>query len=162
MKQSTLIIFPLLILALSFGSLACTGPNKTTKSDAVSKNMKELEEEPAQPAPKNLYLMLRLAKNDSTGVIDVLTVENQVYEKQGNPLPISGDIAGENLFTCEIRQENGEVIRKSEQKIKFTLGDKGNEAILKFILPFPEEAHYVEVNHLNDQGVWQKLFSEKL
>ena len=162
MIKSTPNTFFILILALSLGAWGCSNANKATKTDTASKKVNELQEETVQQPAKNLYLMLRLERNDSTGVIDILTIEKQVYEKQGNPLPLNGDIVGKQLFTCEIRKLDGEVIRKAEEKINFTIGDLGNEAILKFILPIPEEAHYVEVNHLNAQGVWEKLYSEKL
>ena len=162
MKRSTLRILSLFILTLSLGSLGCTNANKATKTDTASKNMKGIEEEPTQQTAKNLYLMLRLSQNDSTGVINILNVEKQIYEKQGNPLPQSSDIKGENHFTCEIKQQNGEVIGKEEQKISFTFGDNHDEGFLKFILPLRDKAYYVEVKHLNEKGVWEKLYSEKL
>lgn len=162
MIKSKLNVFSLLILFLSLGAWGCTNANKTTRTDTASKNRDELQEKPIQQPAKNLYLMLRLAQDDSTGVINVLTVEKQVYEKQGNPLPVNSDIKGKQLFTCEIKQQNGETIRKSEQKINFTIGESQNEAFLKFILPLPENADYVEVNHLNEKGVWIKLYTEKI
>lgn len=106
--------------------------------------------------------MLRLAQNDSTGVINILKVEKQVYDRQGNPLPLDANVTGKQLFSCEIKQQNGETVQKSEQKINFTLGDSGNEAILKFILPLHQNGDYIEVNHLNSDGVWENLYGEKL
>lgn len=162
MIQSSLRIFSFIII-FSIGAIGCTNASKTVKHDSkTTKTIVEPTEESVQQSGKNLYLMLRLSKNDSTNEITILTSETEIYQKPGNPLPLETEIDGTEHFTCVIKQENEEVVQKIEKKIKFTIGDSGNEAILKFILPLPEKAYSIEVNHLNEKGVWEKLYSEKL
>jgi len=124
--------------------------------------MKEPTTESVQQNEKNFYLMLRLEKDQSTDEIKIKTVEREVYQKAGNPLPTQGVFDGKHLFTCELTGKNGEIIRKVEQKINLDLGPAKNEGILKFIVPFPKEAYHVEVKHLTLDGVWITIYSDKL
>ena len=162
MTKSNLSILFITILLLSLGAIGCTSKSEITKTSTVKKKNDEPQEESLKAPAKNLYIMLRLLQNDSTGAISILRVEKQIYERQGNPLPLDANIPGKQLYSCEIKQQNGETVQKSEQKINFTLGDSGNEAILKFILPLHENAHYVEINRLNEVGVWENVYSEKM
>ena len=141
MIRNNLTIF--FILIVSLGTFSCSSANKTAKSEAATKKMNEPTEESVQQT-------------------HILRVETEVYQKPGNPLPSRSDIDGTHLFTCEIKRENGETVQKQEQKINFTLGESHNEGILKFILPVPEKAHYVEVEHLDKHGAWVKIYSEIL
>lgn len=160
MIRNNLTIF--FILIVSLGTFSCSSANKTAKSEAATKKMNEPTEESVQQTQKNYYLMLRVSKDEVSGKVDILRVETEVYQKPGNPLPSRSDIDGTHLFTCEIKRENGETVQKQEQKINFTLGESHNEGILKFILPVPEKAHYVEVEHLDKHGAWVKIYSEIL
>lgn len=152
MKNIFAFLLPVLVL------VAVNSCKSQEKNSEVIQKIDKLDEYSSQ----NLYLAARIVKDTNTGEVKVLTIENDVIEKSGNPLPLPPNASAKDSFRCEILGKTGEVLFSSEQKTNFAYGDDKNEAIVKFILPLPEGADYATISYKRSSGDWEQLVKEAI
>ena len=147
---STLTLSILLLIAISLGSISC----KSQESEASKVDITQMSD------PTNLYLMLRIVENPKGEGFDIVSVEKEIIAKQGNPLPSNQTQENLLLFKCELHDKSDKIIFTQDQKAEFIYGKNNNEAIVKFIIPLPEDAEKVVVKYESKDSNWLEVYTD--
>lgn len=163
-KYTSLVYMATAIFFLSFSACKTPSDTETGSKDSAKKDTTQTPGlvKVEGSGISQLYLMVRLAKQKGSDVPGIVGVERSISEKQGNPLPVTGDAAGQQAFKCELIGVDGSIITQATQNASYEYGDRKNEAILKFILPVADEIREARVSYQTKTGEWKVLLVEEM
>ncbi len=137
---------------MSLGFISCK--TQEPKSNTV--------DETRRSGTENLYLMLRIAEKPNGDAFEILSVEKEIIAKQGNPLPTIQTQGNTHRFKSELLDNNGKIIFTQDQNAQFIYGKNKNEAIVKFIIPLPQDAEKIVVKYLSSDSNWLELYTDSI